>query len=400
MPFRPSRPLGVTRPLGSAPSRTTGLMIHILFRLLAAAAILSVLIAIAVAIYLNASPQFGSPPGEDQAARFQATGHFAEGKFVNQVPTDMSMSLRKTVPLMYRFFTTPVTDKVPKDPLPMRAVDKSAVADRNSSLDRLTWFGHSACLLETGGRKILFDPMFGDSPAPIPFLSPHRFSQGLPIDPADLPRLDAVVISHDHFDHLDYGSILKLKDKVDAFFVPLGVAAHLRSWGVEAARITELDWGDSASHAGMTFVCAPARHFSGRSLSDGSATLWASWIVKTGDKRIYFSGDSGYGPHFKAIGEAHGPFHLVMMECGQYNPDWAAIHMTPADAVQAAIELGGNLMLPIHWGAFALSLHSWYEPIRQATAEAGRRNVRITTPEIGEAVMFASDTVPQRKWWP
>jgi L-ascorbate metabolism protein UlaG (beta-lactamase superfamily) len=331
---------------------------------------------------------------------YAATGHYRDGKFVNQVPTDMSMSLRRTVPLMYRYFTTPVADKAPAGPLPMKRPDPLALAQRDTSIDRLTWFGHSTCLLETGGRKILFDPMFGASPAPLPFLAGHRFNAEMPIVPEGLPRLDAVVISHDHYDHLDYGSILKLREKTDLFLVPLGVGAHLLRWGVAPDRIREFDWGDSASHAGFTFVCAPARHFSGRGLRDGSSTLWASWIVKTGRKRIYFSGDSGYGPHFQATGAAHGPFDLVLVECGQYNEDWAAIHMMPADAVKAAQELGGRLMVPIHWGAFALSLHAWYAPIRAVTAEARARNVRIAAPELGEAVNFARDSVPDRQWWP
>jgi L-ascorbate metabolism protein UlaG (beta-lactamase superfamily) len=373
---------------------------RILARLMLFLAAILALLILSIAAFIWLSPQFGARPSPAQHTRYAATGHYSDGKFVNQLPTDMTMSLRKTAPLMYRYFTTPVQDKSPSGPLPMLRPDPLALAQRDTSIERLTWFGHSACLLETRGRKILFDPMFGDSPAPLPFLAAHRFNTDLPILPEALPRLDAVVISHDHYDHLDYGSILKLKDKTDLFLVPLGVGAHLLRWGVEPDRIRELDWGDSASQAGFTFVCAPARHFSGRGLRDGSSTLWASWIVKTGRKRIYFSGDSGYGPHFQAIGAAHGPFDLVLMECGQYNADWSEIHMVPADAVKAVQELGGRLMIPIHWGAFALSLHAWYAPIREVTAEARARNVRIAAPELGEAVYLDRDSVPDRQWWP
>ncbi|MDB5105128.1 MAG: fold metallo-hydrolase [Fibrobacteres bacterium] len=371
-----------------------------LARILGIISLLAFLFIAPIVIFLYAGPQFGGRPTADQKARFAATGHYRNGRFINQIPTDMSMRPDKMIPMMWHYFTTKVPDKIPDVPLPMMKVDPASVADRDSGIERLTWFGHSACLLETGGRKILFDPMFGDVPAPLPFLTTHRFNKELAIDPERLPRMDAVVISHDHYDHLDYGSILKLESKVDRFLVPLGVGAHLLRWGVEASRITELDWGDSATQAGFTFVCAPARHFSGRALRDASSTLWASWVVKAGAKRIYFSGDSGYGPHFAAIGRAYGPFDLVMMECGQYNEQWPAIHMVAGDAVKAVRELGGRLMLPIHWGAFALSLHSWYDPIRGATAKAGEMGVRITTPEIGEPVYYGTDKVPSEKWWP
>lgn len=181
--------------------------------------------------------------------------------------------------------------------------------------------------------------MLGESPSPHPLLGPKRYSNELSIPVEKLPYIDAVVISHDHYDHLDYESIMKLKDKVGRFYVALGVSTHLIEWGIEPDKITELDWWKESDADDFTFICAPARHFSGRGLSNRFTTLWASWIVKTENSTVYFSGDSGYGPHFKEIGNRYGPFDFVMLECGQYNELWKDIHMMPEQTVQAAIDL-------------------------------------------------------------
>ncbi len=219
----------------------------------------------------------------------------------------------------------------------------------------------------------------------------------LPIE--KLPYIDAVVLSHDHYDHLDYESIIKLKDKVGHFYVPLGVSAHLIEWGVDPDKITELDWWKEVNVEGFTFICTPARHFSGRSLFNGFTTLWASWIVRTENSNVFFSGDSGYGPHFKEIGKRYGPFDFVMLECGQYNELWKDIHMMPEQTVQAAIDLNGKLMMPIHWGAFTLAMHPWTDPIIRVTASAHERHVAITTPKIGEPVLLQQPVFPHSEWW-
>jgi L-ascorbate metabolism protein UlaG (beta-lactamase superfamily) len=249
------------------------------------------------------------------------------------------------------------------------------------------------------GKRIFFDPMLGESPSPHPLLGPKRFSKELPIDIDKLPFIDAVVLSHDHYDHLDYESIIKLKDKVGKFYVPLGVGVHLEKWNVPAEKIIELDWWQESKENGFTFICTPARHFSGRGLFNGFTTLWASWVVKTDSSNVYFSGDSGYGPHFKEIGDKYGPFDFVMLECGQYHELWKDIHMMPEQTVEAAIDLKGKLMMPIHWGAFTLAMHTWTDPINRVTTRAHERLVPITTPKIGEAVVLQQPEFPHSTWW-
>jgi L-ascorbate metabolism protein UlaG (beta-lactamase superfamily) len=375
-------------------------LLRILKFLALAAAGLALALFLAIWGFMAFSPRFGAAQSGARKEAFAATGHYADGKFLNQVPTDMSMRFDRLVPMLRRYYLTSVPDKFPPGPLPMVKPDPAALASRDTALARVTWFGHSACLLEIAGRKILFDPMFGPVPAPLPFLSTHRFNPEMPITPEQLPHIDVVVLSHDHYDHLDYGSILKLKDKVDRFYAPLGVGAHLERWGVDGDKIREMDWGDSAGFDGIGFACTPARHFSGRALRDNSATLWASWVIKAGGRTIYFSGDSGYGPHFREIGRRYGPFDFAMVECGQYDEQWPAVHMRAIEAVQAARELGAKLMMPIHWGAFALALHSWYDPALSVTEKARAAGMPLVIPRLGEAVPLNGGKLPDSVWWP
>ena len=322
-----------------------------------AIAVIIVTVVIIAVFFINLSPQFGGSPSEEQMQQYAKSGHYQEGKFINQIPTTLDLGFVKTLDVIYDYFFNQVEDLEPSTPIPVEKIDSLQIIRKPPDLKRLTWFGHSACLLEMEGKKILFDPMLGESPSPHPLLGPKRYSKELPIPIEKLPYIDAVVISHDHYDHLDYESIMKLKDKVGQFYVALGVSTHLIEWGINPDKITELDWWKESSADGFTFICAPARHFSGRGLSNRFTTLWASWIVKTESSTVYFSGDSGYGPHFKEIGNRYGPFDFVMLECGQYNELWKDIHMMPEQTVQAAIDLKGKFMMPIHWGAFTLAMH-------------------------------------------
>ena len=190
----------------------------------------------------------------------------------------------------------------------------------------------------------------------------------------------------------------QLKDKTTLFVVPLGVGAHLRAWGVAPARIRELDWNDSVQVPGLTIVSTPARHFSGRGLTNRNSTSWSSWVLKSASRRVFYSGDGGYSAHFGRIGQQHGPFDLALMECGQYNADWAEIHMLPEQSVQAALDVQARLMLPVHWGAFTEARHAWNEPVRRATTEAARRQLPITTPQLGQPVTLGG-VLPQELWW-
>ena len=375
-------------------------MIKKIFKVLGITLAVFVLAIIIIAVcFINLSPQFGGSPSGEQMQQYAKSGHYQEGKFINQIPTTLDLGFVKTLDVIYDYFFNQVEDLEPSTPIPVEKIDSLQIIRKPPDLKRLTWFGHSACLLEMEGKKILFDPMLGESPSPHPLLGPKRYSKELPIPIEKLPYIDAVVISHDHYDHLDYESIMKLKDKVGHFYVALGVSTHLIEWGINPDKITELDWWKESSADGFTFICAPARHFSGRGLSNRFTTLWASWIVKTESSTVYFSGDSGYGPHFKEIGNRYGPFDFVMLECGQYNELWKDIHMMPEQTVQAAIDLKAKLMMPIHWGAFTLAMHTWIDPINRVTVSAHERLVPITTPKIGEPVLLQQEVFPHSEWW-
>lgn len=355
-----------------------------------------VLLVIVTAILVNTSPQFGGKPTKEQKLQYAQTGHYEDGKFVNQIPSEMEIGFKDMPSLIYKQFKKD-PDRQPSEKFDIQHIDSLEIERKPDSITRLTWFGHSSFLLEIAGKKILLDPMFGDVPAPHPWLGKSRYSKGLPIEIEKLPKIDAIIMSHDHYDHLDYGSIMKLKEKTEQFYMPLGVGAHFRKWGVEESRIHELDWWDDIKLDSLTFTCTPARHFSGRGFIRAE-TLWSSWVIQSPEKNIYFSGDSGYGPHFKKIGEKFGHFDFAMMECGQYNEKWQAIHMMPEETIQAAIDVNAAVTQPIHWGAFTLSLHSWTDPIERASKEAANKGVTLCTPEIGEAVLIG-EQYPNSKWW-
>lgn len=349
-------------------------------------------------IFMQVSPQFGGKPSLGQIKIYQNSGHYENGVFQNETPTSMDMGFNKFMSVL-KDYIVGIPNNAPKTLLPVLPIDSLEIVNRPDSITSLTWFGHSAFLLEIQGKNILIDPMFGDTPSPHPWLGRSRFTEGLPIEIEKLPKIDAVIFSHDHYDHLDYGSILKLKEKVNQFYTPLGVGIHLAAWGVPSENIHELNWWDEIKFEGLTFKCAPARHFSGRGLGDRFSTLWASWVIQGDKYNIYFSGDSGYGPHFKIIGEKYGPFDFAMMECGQYDKRWDNIHMMPEETAQAAVDINAKLFMPIHWGAFVLALHTWKDPIERVTKKANELGVPISTPKIGEPVILELPEKPSSRWW-
>ncbi len=342
-------------------------------------------------------PQYGGEPTKEDIKAFEKLGNYENGLFINQIPTSMNLKFGDYFSTAMDFFMGE-EGREPKGIIPVEKIDSLAIVN-NKDLTRVTWFGHSAFLIEIEGKNILIDPMLGDTPSPHSWLGNSRYYDELPIEIEELPFIDALIISHDHYDHLDYESIMKLKNKVGHFYMPLAVGAHFREWEIDDSKITELNWYEEVQHDKLTFICAPARHFSGRGLTDRNVTLWASWIIKSENQNIYFSGDGGYGPHFKEIGEKYGPFDFTMMECGQYNEKWKSIHLMPEETVQAFIDVKGGLLMPIHWGAFTLSLHSWTDPIERVTKEAKRLNVPIATPKVGEPIIVGEEIYPVSRWW-
>ncbi len=350
---------------------------------------------IGATLFINLSPQFGKSPSKEQKLVYAKTNHYKSGRFVNETRTVMDIHLWDVLKKMLN----PQPERTPNENIQVDKIDSLEIVNHEANITQLTWFGHSTFLLELDGKKILLDPMFGSSPSPIAFMGGKRYSKELPIEIEKLPFIDAVIFSHDHYDHLDYGSIQKLKDKVGRFYTPLGVGNHLIDWGVPEENVYQLNWWDAIMFDQIELVCTPARHFSGRGILDRNKTLCASWVIKGEKENIYFSGDGGYGPHFKEIGNKYGPFDISMMECGQYNQDWHAIHMMPEETAQAAVDLQSKLFMPIHWGAFTLAFHDWTDPVERVTKKALELNMPVTTPKIGEPVIVGGTQYPTSKWW-
>ena len=343
-------------------------------------------------IFIKSSPQFGQPPQGKDLERIKKSPNYGDGSFVNLIETKMG-SFSEMMSTMPDFFFG--KNQQPADSLPVKFSERSqALTD---STCHITWYGHSAFLIEMDGQRILIDPMLCKTASPVPFGS-TRFPYKEPIPIEELTDIDILILSHDHYDHLDYPSIKKLKDEVGHFYTALGVGSHLREWGVAAEKITEMDWWDEAEAGDLKLAACPARHFSGRGLTDRNATQWASWVIHGQNQKIYFSGDSGYGPHFEEIGAEYGPFDLAMLECGQYNKAWEAIHMMPEQSVQAGKDVQADLIMPIHWGAFKLSVHEWTEPIRLFKAASNKLQLPMVHPYIGERFTLGED-FPREEWW-
>jgi L-ascorbate metabolism protein UlaG (beta-lactamase superfamily) len=343
-------------------------------------------------IFTACSPHMGAIERNTPA---QDSANFSNGTFHNLVPTSLSTGEKNGIRAALDFLRGK-PDRIPPTTLP--SVELTVSETVNAEQLDVTWLGHSTCLLQIDGQVILTDPMFSDRASPLAFLGPKKFAYESSIKIQDLPKIDAVLISHDHYDHLDYQTIKELKGKTRFFYVPVGVGDHLRRWGVENHQIIERDWWEQASDGSLIFIATPAQHFSGRGLTDRNKTLWASWVILGSRHRVFFGGDSGYFSGFKTIGDKYGPFDITMLESGAYNEAWPDIHMLPEQTVQAHIDLQGKLLLPIHWAKFNLSLHPWQEPIERLTKQARVKNVHVVTPKIGQSFV-AEHNVPDSPWW-
>lgn len=289
-------------------------------------------------------------------------------------------------------------DTSPVVALPVVPVDPRQFESPPASGLRVTWLGHSTLILEIDGHRILTDPTWGDRASPFGWAGPRHWFVP-PIAIAALPHLDAVVISHDHYDHLDYPTVAALKDRDTVFVVPLGIGAHLAYWGVPASRIVELDWWERTKLGDLEIVCSPARHASGRALYDDDATLWAGWAFLGSTHRAYYSGDTGLFPALRDVGDKLGPFDVTMIEVGEYGRAWPDWHLGPEQAIAAHQMLKGRVMLPVHWGTFALAYHGWTEPIERAIAAAHTAGVTLVAPRPGQS-FEPSAPPPVERWWP
>ncbi len=330
----------------------------------------------------------------DAAIQTRPSPQFMDGKFRNPV-TMKQHSLREMASLWWTFAFNKKPGTVPGGAIPVLALTRAQLlAAPDKTLFRL---GHSTLLLKLDNAFYLTDPVFSERASPVQWAGPARFHKS-PISIAELPPIKAVILSHDHYDHLDHAAIKELAAKTGHFIAPLGVGERLIGWGVAAAKVRQLDWWESTEVGAVKLVATPAQHFSGRSLTDANTTLWASWVIQYQDLNVYFSGDTGYFDGFKAIGAKYGPFDVAMLETGAYDKQWPDVHMQPEETLQAFIDLKGKWLMPVHNGTFDLGLHAWREPFDRIAALAEVRGVPLTTPEMGQMLELKQPEAG-RRWW-
>jgi L-ascorbate metabolism protein UlaG (beta-lactamase superfamily) len=340
--------------------------------------------------------QFGAKVTEENIKEYSSSSNWKNGIFVNLEETGMSIPLKKTPKLIYKQFIEK-KGKTPKKPLSIHDFDIQKFNENDSDF-KFIWYGHSVLLLKVSGLTILIDPMFGPNAAPISPFPVKRFSENTLDLIDDLPNIDIVLLTHDHYDHLDYQSIQKLIPKVKHYYTAIGVGRHLLKWGINREQITEFDWWDNKIIDSLNITFTPTRHFSGRGLKDRAKSLWGGWALKSETKNIWFSGDGGYGNHFKEVGDKLGPFDFGFMECGQYNENWHQIHMFPKESIQAAIDAKVNSIMPVHWGAFSLAQHSWKEPVEEFIKESNNKNLHYIVPSKGE-IIDLNKVYDTKFWW-
>jgi L-ascorbate metabolism protein UlaG (beta-lactamase superfamily) len=335
----------------------------------------------------------GKNPSGKHLEKIKQSPNYKRGGFENLSVTPMALQDSSYYDILKEYFKKNPNVKPPSK-LPSIKTDL-----KNSKEDKpmVVWFGHSSYFIRIDNKNILVDPVFSGNASPVAcMVSSFEGSDVYTSD--DLPEIDFLILTHDHYDHLDYKTVKKLKSKVKEIYCPLGLASHLTYWGYDSNIITEMDWWQTNKLNGdITLTAAPARHFSGRGIKRFK-TLWTSFVLKTAAHKLYLGGDSGYDSHFKEIGEKYGPFDLAILESGQYNTAWPLIHMQPEQTVQAALDLKAKVLLPVHWSKFTLAMHPWNEPVQRVLKAATLRNLKITTPMIGEAILL-DEAYPDKKWW-
>jgi len=359
------------------------------------AILLSILIILVLVVLLFVQQaEFGKAATGERLKRILHSPNFRNGKFQNQSFTpnlaeDMSIFEVLQDVVFNRSKRNKPTGMLPSQTTNLLILDPEK--------DVLVWFGHSSYFMLIDGKKILVDPVFCGNASPFSFML-RNFKGSELYSVEDMPVIDYLFITHDHWDHLDYKTLRKLKPKVNKIITTLGTGTHLEFWGFDLDRIIELDWNEQIDLGeGFKVTATPGRHFSGRKFKRNQA-IWASFVLQTPSKKIFIGGDSGYDTHFVKIGNDHGPFDLALLECGQYNNAWRYIHMMPEQTVQAAIDLKAKILMPVHWAKFALALHAWDDSIERVTKEAHRLNMSIIHPMIGEEVNL-NENGSTIEWW-
>lgn len=335
---------------------------------------------------------YGKLPSGERLKRIQQSSNFVKGSFQNLSHTPAMAEDASFIKTMREFMNKPKNVKPPQV-LPFVDTDLKSL---KASAPVLVWFGHSSYLIKVNGKNILVDPVLNGNAAPVSCMV-RAFKGADEYKARHMPEIDVLVLTHDHYDHLDYKAILELKNRVKKVVCSLGVGSHLEHWGYNKNIIHELDWWQQTEVSGMQFSSTPGRHFSGRGIKRGQS-LWGAFALITGTHKIFLGGDSGYDSHFKEIGKKFGGFDLAILESGQYNKAWPHIHMMPEQTAQAAVDLKARLLLPVHWAKFSLAMHAWDEPIERVLQKAGELKMPVATPMIGEP-LYLGDNLPDDKWW-
>lgn len=340
--------------------------------------------------------QTGGKLTDSYILQYQKSPNWKNGKFENLENTNMKIGLQHIPKLIFaRFFQN--HRQVPKENIPIKSLLRNELHTDSDEI-KFVWYGHSVLLFSINNKIVLIDPMFGGDASPIGPIRTARFSSDTLQLIDQLPEIDLVLLTHDHYDHLDLASIEKLKPKTRNYFVALGAERHLLRWGVEKEKVKSFDWWTKVVFEDLEIIFTPARHFSGRGLTDRFKSLWGGWIIRWGTQSIYISGDGGYGEHFKEIGRRYGPFDIAFVDAGQYNQLWHDIHMYPEEAVQAVSDVDAKIGMPIHWAGFSLALHHWKEPAERFLSEANKKGLASLFPPLGKVVTLGTNP-PLNTWW-
>ena len=351
-------------------------------------------IAAGITVTLAGCQSFGEHASGERLVRMERSPQWHDDRFEN--PQPMWNDLHRA--LLHGFAGVP--DNEPSTPVPVMRTDPAVLATVPASGLRVTWFGHSSTLLEVDGVRVLTDPIWSDRASPVEWIGPHRWYAPT-IALADLPPVDAVLISHDHYDHLDWATIVAMRAWKNVFVVPLGIGAHLQRWGIPPERIVELDWWQSTRVGALALTLVPARHASGRVIPRSDVTLWGGFALVGQRHRVYYSGDTGLFDAMTEIGERFGPFDVALVEAGQYDAAWPDWHLGPEQAVLSAQRVGAKALIPVHWGLFRLAPHGWTEPVERVLAAARCANLPVITPRPGQTIEpTALRPGDSTRWWP
>ncbi|WP_316803353.1 MBL fold metallo-hydrolase [Pedobacter nototheniae] len=359
-------------------------------------AIYILILLIIVFFIVTNLPVFGRLPKGKRLNTIHHLANYKDGELQNRSLTPMQPGGVSFFKILKAFLLEKHPNKSPSKPLQHI---KPAIADVNTTPNpEIIWFGHSSYLIKINGYRILVDPVFSQTPSPFSFIGSKAFLGTDFVKAAEFKDIDVLLITHDHYDHLDYPSILKIAPNVKQIVTSTGVGAHLERWKIPSSKITELCWEETTTlFNDLKFTSVPGRHFTGRKFKRNQ-TLWSAFVLQTQNYNLFLGGDSGYDTHFKQIGETYGPFDLALLECGQYNAYWPYIHMFPEETVQAAKDLNAKTLMPVHWGKFSLAMHPWNEPVIRVVAEAEKQKLKLVTPKLGETFILNQDH-PVEQWW-